>query len=231
MRREAETAWDARATERTNDMTDQPLTTAATAGNEAAAQQAAATPAIDPNTMQAETPKELAPLPIAQEHESFVDEWAKAPNDTPPVRTWMDPTARQTPQGEFLSAWHDEPVQATAAPATPAATPAAPAATPTAAAPIDEAALKAAMDKIQADKDAAAAKEAIRVNSGWDSHKVFADVFGEGPGEGAGGPGDGSGIGSATSATGANGEGIGNGVGGSAAGSGVGDGGSNGDNA
>lgn len=124
-------------------MTNDPLTTAATAGLEATAAAGAAgvpqastaatqatpqittsmappAPQIDPNTMLAEAPKPPA-QPIQQEQRNFIDEWAKAPDQAPPVRTWRDASERTGPEGQYVSAWYDTPVAAPAA--TPAPSP------------------------------------------------------------------------------------------------------------
>jgi hypothetical protein len=75
-------------------------------------QTAASAPAVDPNTMLASTPDTATTgkPTIAQEQTSFADEWAKAPTANAPVRTWVDPAARSTDQGQYLSAWYDTPV-------------------------------------------------------------------------------------------------------------------------
>lgn len=75
-----------------------------------------------------------APAPTPQqEQQQFVDEWAKDPTGDAPVRTWLDPSARQTADGQFLAAWHDTTVQgdsSTPGPAHQVAQVAAPAPTP-----------------------------------------------------------------------------------------------------
>lgn len=201
-------------------MTTDALTNAAAAGTQAAQ---AAAPVVDPNTMLATTPKEITPLPIAKEHESFVDEWAKAPEADAPVRTWVDPTQRDAPGGDYLSAWYDTPVTPTGQPEGDVAAAAAPVA-----------ALAPAALATPGGPPAEVQPPGVS-DADWQAHLMMGKLFHEnpsdGPGEGGGGPGDGSGIGSASSATGNGGEGVGNGVGGSAAGSGVGDGGDNGDSA
>jgi DNA polymerase-3 subunit gamma/tau len=95
---------------------------------------------IDPNTGIVQPAMPPAPTP-AMEQKQFVDEWAKAPSGDAPTRTWLDASAQQTPEGQYLSAWYDTPVAAapaapagpahatqTVAPPPPAAAPAAPAA-------------------------------------------------------------------------------------------------------
>jgi hypothetical protein len=84
-------------------------------------QQAAAAPAVDPNTMLAAAPNTSTAAAAttsspALEQETFVDEWAKAPDEAPPVRTWRDPTKRGTPAGDFEDAWYDTPAAETPKP-------------------------------------------------------------------------------------------------------------------
>lgn len=172
--------------------------------NAAAVGAAAAAPAVDPNTMIAELPS-AAPTPradaVAADQRSYVDEWDKAQDANAPVRTWVDPSARATPDGDYMAAWYDTPV-------------AAPSGLPEG----DVAAASAPSAPIAAAIAPAAPVAPAAATPG----SNFAQWFGDaGPGEGAGGPGDGSGIGSASSATGADGSGVGTGVGGSAAGSGA----------
>lgn len=77
-------------------------------------QTAAAAPGIDPNTLIAASP-DTSPAPsptaIADEKETFTDEWAKNPTGDAPVRTFLDPTKRAGPDGNYLSAFYDTPVQ------------------------------------------------------------------------------------------------------------------------
>lgn len=64
--------------------------------------------AVDPNTMQAVAPA-VAPTATAPATESFEDMWKNAPESNGTTRTWVDPTLRATPQGQFVDAWYDTP--------------------------------------------------------------------------------------------------------------------------
>lgn len=46
---------------------------------------------------------------IAGEHQAYLDAWATNPTQDAPVRTWLDASQRDTPQGQYLAAWHDTP--------------------------------------------------------------------------------------------------------------------------
>lgn len=169
--------------------------------------------AIDPNTGRPETAYS-PPLPSPRiEQESFVDEWAKAPDQMPPVRTWIDPAARAR-DGEYLAAWDDAPVTpaqaAGAAPGVftqvvpPAPAPAAAVPTPT--------------------PTQAAVTPAVAPTPRDFSYYFENDGQNPGPGNGAGGPGDGGGGASGDGGTGGAGAGGNAGSDGSA-GDGTGDGG------
>lgn len=96
----------------------------------------AATP-VDPNTMVAANPAKQTSAAqdvvkalsgaslfapgigalgsIADERQKFSDSWAD-PTSSPTTRVWRDPTQRNAADGEYLSAWYDEPAQDQQAP-------------------------------------------------------------------------------------------------------------------
>lgn len=174
----------------------------------------------DPNTGSptATGTPEVAPATnaIAQESNTFVDEWAKTPNEAGPVRTWRDAADRTGPNGEYLSAWYDTPVNA-----------------PDAANPSG---LPAHMTEVVQPPPPPPPAPAPAPASGGGGAGTIADYWllepgMAGPGAGAGGPGDASGIGSAGSdgagASGPDGDGTGSdgpgGVGNGSGGTGDGD--------
>lgn len=66
--------------------------------------------AVDPNSgapIQPAAP--LVPAQTAPNTETFEDMWKNAPDSTAPVRTFVDPSLRATPQGQFVDAWYDTP--------------------------------------------------------------------------------------------------------------------------
>jgi hypothetical protein len=80
--------------------------------------------AIDPNTGKADTPLQdaVAAAPVLTPQEQYVDEWAKDPTGNPPVRTWVDPTARDASDGTYEAAFNDTPVEEIGDPAPPVTT-------------------------------------------------------------------------------------------------------------